>query len=339
MKLKTTILSIIIGLNLNVGFGQDFHFSQFSETPLLLNPAMTGAFDGVVRGHMYFRNQWAKVINPYETFGASCDARLVDKKHKNGFMALGISFLKDKTGKSEMATTQALVSLAYHQRVQKYSFLAAGIQGGFTQKTINYNTLLWDNQYDPAIQGFDPALPTGENSLLDGFSYTDVAGGVLYHFDSYEISSPLFNYVNFKTGISFCHFVKSDKSFTQRYNNPMYPKLALYGKSVLGIYRSSYSLIPALMCEFQGPNREVLIGTGVKKSFSQKSRYRNVSNETAVTLGYFVRTGDAFVPYVALDFMGFNLGISYDANFSDLKKATKKLGGFEINIRYIGPPS
>jgi len=338
MKLKTCILSLLL-LKLTLGFGQDFHFSQFSETPLLLNPAMTGAFDGILRGHMYFRNQWAKVINPYETFGASCDARLYDKKHKNGFMALGISFMKDKTGKSEMATTQALVSVAYHQRVQKYSFLSAGLQGGFTQKTISYKGLAWDNQYDPAIQGFDPDLPTGENILLDGFSYTDVAGGILYHFDSYEISNPAFNYVNLKTGISFYHFVKNDKSFTQLYNNPMYPKLVVHGKSILGIYRSSFSIIPALMCEFQGPNREIVIGTGLKKSFVQKSRYRSVSNETALTVGYFVRTRDAFVPYVSLDFAGFTLGISYDANFSDLKKATKKLGGFEINIRYIGPPS
>jgi len=337
MKIKLIIFCLLLfALKINA---QDFHFSQYDETPLLINPALTGSFSGTLRGHVYFRNQWSKVINPYETFGASFDARLSFSKKKkaseSGCLAFGISIMKDKTGKSELSATQSLFSIAYHQRVHKYGYLSGAIQGGITQKTINYSNLLWDNQYDPAVSGFNPALPNKEMYLVDGFSYNDVSAGVLYNFKTDELNSEPFDRINLKTGFAYYYFTKTDKSFTEIYNNPMYARLVFHVSSLLGIYRSGFSMIPSLMYERQGPNTEFVVGTGVKYTFRKLFNVKGLSDETGLTLGYLVRTSDAFIPYMAIEFMGINLGMSYDVNFSDLKKATKRLGGFEINIRYI----
>ncbi len=338
MKIRFVIFCLtLLCIDLNA---QDFHFSQYDETPLLINPALTGAFEGTLRGHLYFRNQWSKVINPYETYGASFDARLTTntkKKSKNesGCLSFGISIMKDKTGKSELSVTQSLFSVAYHQRIQKNSYLTGALQGGFTQKTINYDNLLWDNQYDPSVSGFNPALPNKENKLIDGFSYTDVSGGLLYTFKSDELPNEIFDRVNIKTGIAYYYFTKSDKSFTVIYNNPMYAKLVFHARAALGIYRSGFSMIPSIMYEKQGPNTEFVVGTGLKYTFRKLFQLKGISDEAGLTLGYLVRTSDAFIPYIAIEFAGFNLGISYDVNFSDLKKATKKIGGVEINVKYI----
>lgn len=328
------ILILTIALNSNA---QDFHFSQFSENPLLLNPALTGAFDGVLRSHLCFRNQWKKIVNSYETFGISIDTRLYNKHNKNGFFAFGITVMKDESGKSELATTQELLSIAFHLKVDKNSYLIGGIQSGFTQKKVNYSNLLWDNQYDPGISGFNPNLPHKEKYINDGFSYTDVSGGVLYNYNASESSLKVFNSIRFQTGLSYYHFVKTDKSFIKIYNNPMYPKLVLHGKAFLDISRSKYSIIPSFFYIMQGPNQEFVLGAGIKRAFNQKSKYRNIKNETALSLGYLVRRNEAFIPYISFDIAGFTLSLSYDINYSNPLKSNKRIGAFEINLCSIIP--
>jgi len=42
---------------------QDFHLSQTEASPMILNPALTGAFKGDHRLSIHQRNQWASVVN------------------------------------------------------------------------------------------------------------------------------------------------------------------------------------------------------------------------------------------------------------------------------------
>ena len=51
---------------------QDIHFSQFSETPLLRNPALAGIFSGDLRIQAVYRNQWNSVTVPYQTSSIKC---------------------------------------------------------------------------------------------------------------------------------------------------------------------------------------------------------------------------------------------------------------------------
>ena len=71
MKRLIFILFIIA-----IGFtatGQGIHFSQWYETPLLLNPANAGSYFGDYRANVNYRNQWATVGNSYKTIFASFD--------------------------------------------------------------------------------------------------------------------------------------------------------------------------------------------------------------------------------------------------------------------------
>ena len=38
-----------------IAFGQDVHFSQFSQTPQLINPGATGVFNGSFRGIINYK--------------------------------------------------------------------------------------------------------------------------------------------------------------------------------------------------------------------------------------------------------------------------------------------
>ena len=61
-KLLLTVLIVVsIGIFADVN-AQDPHFSQFYASPLLLNPALTGAFPGNVRASGSYREQWPSIM-------------------------------------------------------------------------------------------------------------------------------------------------------------------------------------------------------------------------------------------------------------------------------------
>jgi hypothetical protein len=62
-------------------------------------------------------------------------------------------------------------------------------------------------------------------------------------------------------------------------------------------------------------------------------------NPTNLYLGSWFRVGDAFIPYVGLEFGDFRLGASYDVNVSSLKPASNMRGGAEFSLVYIKRPN
>ena len=79
-KLKRIFLGVTFSLPLIVN-GQDIHFSQFNETPVILNPALCGtAYDTRIVAN--YKNQWASVTSPYQTYGISVEKALKHLKLK-----------------------------------------------------------------------------------------------------------------------------------------------------------------------------------------------------------------------------------------------------------------
>ena len=72
------IIIVIVSLFFlrNSIYAQDIHFSQLLSTPVITNPANTGMSGEDMRIAINYRNQWAKVGTPYETFSASLDRKL-----------------------------------------------------------------------------------------------------------------------------------------------------------------------------------------------------------------------------------------------------------------------
>src|SRR5215471_19039498 len=58
---------------------QDPHFSQFFSSPLTLNPAFTGKFDGNVRVAGNYRDQWPTINQAYRTATVSVDFPIMKK--------------------------------------------------------------------------------------------------------------------------------------------------------------------------------------------------------------------------------------------------------------------
>ncbi len=91
---------------------QDPHFSQFFSSPLTLNPALTGKFDGILRVAGNYRNQWPAFNNVYTTSTLSVDFPIMQKKiPEHDTWGLGILALTDKAAGGILTNNYIGVSL------------------------------------------------------------------------------------------------------------------------------------------------------------------------------------------------------------------------------------
>ena len=96
---------------------QDIHFSQFYSSPLTLNPALTGNFNGFYRVTGIYRNQYPGLSNNkpvFSTPSVSVDLSLLRDKIKNGALGVGIVFYNDQQNGKTFNQNQILLSLAYN---------------------------------------------------------------------------------------------------------------------------------------------------------------------------------------------------------------------------------
>ena len=97
----------------SVSVAQDPNFSQFFASPLTLNPALTGKFDGSFRLAGNYRNQWPSINNAFVTKTGSADFHLLNNNlpeiDRWGF---GVLFMNDQNGNGALRTNQFSLSTA-----------------------------------------------------------------------------------------------------------------------------------------------------------------------------------------------------------------------------------
>src|SRR6185369_3953361 len=90
---------------------QDPHFSQFFASPLTLNPAFTGKFDGSWRLAANHRDQWPSIPKAYVTTSASLDfAILKDRLPQGDVFGIGFSGLSDQSADAALKLNYGSVS-------------------------------------------------------------------------------------------------------------------------------------------------------------------------------------------------------------------------------------
>src|SRR5215210_5161480 len=151
MKKTACILLTSLCISLYVK-GQDPHFSQFFSSPLTLNPALTGKFDGNLRVAGNYRNQWPAINNVYTTSTLSVDFAVMQKNlPENDTWGVGILALTDKAGGGILTNNYVGISTAYHKALDEdgYSQIGAGFQATYGQKSLDNSKLLFEDQLTP----------------------------------------------------------------------------------------------------------------------------------------------------------------------------------------------
>ena len=298
---------------------QDIHFSQFESSPILLNPSLTGHFDGQYRIGTNYRSQWSSVIAPYKTIDIYFDSKLLPSK-LNDKLAIGAAIFTDRAGDWQFGTTEASLSLSYALPLNsnETQFLVLGMQGGMVNRSLDFSNITFGSQFDGG--SIDANLPSGETTINNSISFADFSTGLNW---IYSVNEKL----KLESGLAYFHVNKPDQSFYSDKQDKLQSKFVMHASSNYALSDRS-TLMPRILFLRQGPHQEIDVGSLVKRKLENK-------NTTAIYLGGWYRFQDAVVAIIKLDYKDFSFGLSYDINVSELRKASWGRGGPELSIIYI----
>jgi type IX secretion system PorP/SprF family membrane protein len=325
MKKTAAILSLLICISF-AGKTQDPHFSQFFSSPLTLNPALTGKFDGTVRVAGNYRNQWPAFNNVYTTSTLSVDFDIL-KKHLPDFdtWGVGILALTDKAGGGILTNNYLGLSTSYHKALDEDGFqqIGLGFQGTYGQKRLNSSALYYEDMLTPF--GFTGVTRETFNGGDININYLDLNAGLLY-------SGSTTGNNNFYVGASMYHINRPKESF-EGANWNIAPRTTV---SAGGYFPVSdiLTLHTSGIYQIQKSQTETVVGGALAASLDDQSE-----NPANVYGGLWYRFNDAVIPYLGLEFSGLRIGITYDVNTSSLKAGSQSRGGMEVSVIYIKRPA
>lgn len=306
---------------------QDPNFSQFFVSPLTLNPALTGKFDGVYRIAGNYRAQWPSIYNAYTTGTVSYDAGILKGRIPDyDQFGIGILALTDKSGEGGIyQSNYAALSLAYHKALDEDGFhqIGLGFQGAYTDKKLYPNKAHFEDQLTSnGWTGITSEIFT--NQQLSA-SYFDMNMGLLYN-GSTDGNN------NFYLGASMYHINRHKESFHGA-DYLLDPRVTIQagGMMPVGEYNAFHF---SAMQSRQSNAVNTVIGGAYMLNINQDQ-----NNPTNLYLGSWFRLGDAVIPYVGLEFGEFRVGATYDVNVSSLKPGSNMRGGAEFSLIYIKKPT
>jgi len=317
MKRFIKILGIACLVLVNGIKAQDFHLSMYDAGPLFLNPAMTGMVDAPWRLHAQYRNQWKAVaFKPYNTAILSLDAPV-------GKWGFGGQLSEMRAGIGGYNVFQALGSLAYNVALDKKRFhqLALGLQGGITQKSIEYNIYTFDSQYTPTNGGYFDKNLTNNEKLSSRSIYTpQLNAGFLYYFGKQQ------SRVNPFLGYSVFNLMEPKETFFGFDN-----KLPMRHYAHTGIRVNITELFYVL------PKALVMMQTNaIEQTYALDMGYYLSRDQVYLLAGVTYRNQDAGVIYIGARRNNYIAKVGYDINTSSLKDASKSRGAFELSFTYMG---
>ncbi len=299
--------------------GQDLHLSQFTETPLLRNPALAGIFEGDVRVQAVYRDQWNSVTAGYRTGSLSGEYKTAVGKG-NDFMTFGMQLFYDRAGSVSFTQTKILPALNFHKSIsnEKNAYLSLGFMGGWVQHSIDLSKMTTNSQFE--------GMGLGENITDPTYSYLD--GSVGMSLNSTFKENPDNNYY---IGAAYHHFNRPQNSFYRDKQIELNPKWVYSAGIKFGVNEYTYVTVQGDYSR-QGSFRETIFGA----MYGLKIGADPELPDYAIHFGTFIRWNDALIPVVKLDYHPFAVSFSYDANISKLKPSSHGRGGFEIAISWIG---
>ena len=305
-------------------WGQDVHFTQFAESPLNLNPANAGHFEGDWRISNNYRRQWAMLGDPFVTAAIGFDVPLDVFGHKVG---VGGWILNDVSGALGLNVFQANLQAAYHKKLGM-NRLRGGLQVSYVAKSFSTNNLSFPDQFEWDAGVFNPALATSATGFGQQSSFVDLSAGIGW--------SRRFRTWTPDIGLSFQHLNQPNDAFFSTANN--LPMRTTVNAAATFDLNETWYLWPRVLYLSQASATQTALSSFVGYRLPQ-----NKANVKSVYLGPAWRTGinrnsDAVAGVAGIRFKNLQLGFSYDYTISSLGPAIASRGALEFSLIYIPNP-
>jgi len=315
---RKPILLLLILIVPVFALAQDHIYSQFYNSPVYLNPALTGQFEGDLRFNALYRNQWTGLASDYSYMSASADLNL-DRINSG----VGLIFNRSSEGTAYLQKNNIAASYSYIIGGDDFA-LSFGLQAGITNQKLNWDKLVFGDQIGVSTGYLPGSISGAERPSVDSRFYLDANAGTNLV------------YGKFMLGIAAHHINRPDESLSgfqarlpMRISANMSYKLTLIPDQY---DRDGSYLIPSVVAYKQQNITSYSIGMQYKyASINAGIWYRGGSSGSG---------NDAIVFSVMFDIFNrrtngekFRLGISHDATTSKINY-TNTGGTSEIGVGY-----
>ena len=334
MKKLIIILTALFIYQDQTVFAQDTRFSQFNNTPLMLNPGLAGMGNGYSRANLSYRSQWSSIQNSFTTAAVSVDFPIFSEKMnwKNGYLGTGLAFYTDKAGDGKLGTNEANFALSSVLFVSEHSKISLGIMGSYIQKSVNPDNIKWDSQYNGFE--FDPELPSQENFSAISTSVFDMSAGMSYRYHTGSKAVTNNDQKLVEAGIATFRLFEPKFTFLLNGESQMSRRYVAHGRYLSSINNSKVVMGGTVLFMQQNTSQEITFGPELRYSLLTDTKYTGYVKDSYMGLQILFRNKDAIIPVLFFKFGNFRLSGSYDYNFSDLSAASKGVGGFEFSIQF-----
>lgn len=326
-KLYTVMLAMLL---MGSASAQDPNFSQFFVSPLTLNPALTGKFNGNFRIAGNYRDQWPAISKAFITSTVSLDLPILRNRISElDTWGIGLVAMTDKTANGILSTNMISFTTAYHKGLDMDGLhqIGFGFQGSYFTKRLDGTKLNFESELDDHGGWTIPSGETVDNREFN-IGYFDLSAGALYN-------GTTDGYNNFYVGIAGYHLNRPRESFSnEKIEYTLNPRITAHAGGSLPLADNTRNLYLSALYSRQAAASNIVAGGAV--GFQMNDDEENPTTFYAGAWTRFNNLNDAIIPYLGLEFGGFRLGASYDVNISSLKTASQSRGGIEISLIFIG---
>lgn len=313
------IITIVFLFLIAESKAQDIHFSQFFASPLNVNPANTGNFEGDYRFVFNNKNQWQSFANAYRTFAGSIDANFSNLILKKSISGLGLQINNDIAGDGRFGTTQIYLNSSFYLPLNKECnlFTGLGINVGYVFHGIEFDKLKFGNQYSGEY--FNPEIYPDEYWDSRKINYFDLGMGFNFIYKSSSFIP--------KVSLAISHINTPGKSFYNNSNRHL-PVKWTFSSSADYKINTNLWIEPLLLIMYQQKYSEYNLGVLFRYDYS-------LTNLQSIYFGTLFRAMDASILCIGAKYNNVRLSISYDINISKLTQISKGRGGLELSLIYI----
>lgn len=313
-------------------YAQDLHFTQTAQTPLLINPAAAGVFDGWERVIVNHRNQWLGASTQFMTTNIAADANfgkstLNDKAH----LGVGLLFNNDIGGDSKFGGQTGAVTLSGILPFGNSGhLLSAGVQTGVGNRSMNLSNVRFLSQWNGSQ--FDPTLLSGEQNSSSLY-YFDASAGVYYVFDGGKALFKRNSDFKFQAGFAVFHVNSPTLKYTTVDGDRLQRKYVAHVGVVTDISNTNWSVDGNIVQVFQGSQTLTIASAMFRYRIQDGTKITGFSQDAYVGIGAYYRLKDAIAPAISLEWKGFKCYLSYDFTVSALRKVYSG-GTLEFSLAY-----
>lgn len=312
-------LSYLFLIMVFFGYSQDIHYSQFDKSPLILNPALCGDFNGDWRFSANQRSQWRSVSRAFNTFSVSGENK---QELLLPNLYFGATYLNDVAGDGNLRTNELNINGTYKLYLSSDSTItmSSALQIGINHKSLKYDALKFDSQFNGYKYDFN--IPNNELLLTNRFTNLNLGLGFI-------INQKLKKSGQLKYGIAAYNLMNKKESFLGNNSIKRDKRINIYASMEKPI-NFEWDIMPSVLLQFQGDYKEIIIGSNVRYLLTDKK-----GEYIAPYAGIWYRNKDAIFITAGMYYNNWIAGISYDINISALSPASRIRGGLEFSVQYI----